>query len=354
MPRKSKKRVSDESREAADAQIRTRQRDIDFDIRDFPIEVLIKQFRDEEFYIPDYQREFIWKPPQKSRFIESAILGLPIPMMFFAEMDDGKLEIVDGAQRMQTLESFVSNDFPLGELEELPLLRGFRFADLPVSQQRKLLLRPLRVVILEERTTARIRHEIFDRINTSGVRAKPSEIRRGAFAGPLMDFIEECATDSTFLNLCPISPGLIARREPQELVIRFFAYMDRYRTFKHDVEKFLNSYVKDNQFRTDLSAERREFASVMHFVKRYFPNGFAKTRSSKSTPRVRFEAIAVGVGLALREAPELRPRSLDWLDSDEFAVQTTTHASNSGPRLCGRVEFVRDHLLAGAASEKSH
>ena len=86
---------------------------------------------------------------------------------------------------------------------------------------------------------------------------------------------------------------------------------------------------------------------MLAFVDRYFENGFRKTKTSKSTPRVRFEAIAVGVGLALRENPSLVPKSMDWLDGDEFKTHTTTHASNSPARVSGRVEYVRNMLLAG-------
>jgi hypothetical protein len=87
----------------------------------------------------------------------------------------------------------------------------------------------------------------------------------------------------------------------------------------------------------------------MQFVQKYFPYGFAKTPNAKTTPRVRFEALSVGTNLALREKPGLVPSPvLSWLQSEDFDIQTTTHASNSAPRLRGRVQFVRDHLLEGA------
>ena len=87
---------------------------------------------------------------------------------------------------------------------------------------------------------------------------------------------------------------------------------------------------------------------MLRFVDIFFPHGFSKSKKSTSTPRVRFEAIAVGVNLARRKKPDLEPGKMDWLDSDEFMKHTTTHASNSGPRLRGRVEFVRDALLSGS------
>ena len=116
-------------------------------------------------------------------------------------------------------------------------------------------------------------------------------------------------------------------------------------SFKHDVARFLDEFVRKNQNNFDMKKFAREYDQMLTFVHRYFPAGFAKTQGASSTPRVRFEAIAVGVNLALREEPDLVPQSMDWLNSPEFGVQVTTHASNSGPRLRSRVEFVRDRLL---------
>ena len=92
---------------------------------------------------------------------------------------------------------------------------------------------------------------------------------------------------------------------------------------------------------------------MLDFVEKYFPYGFEKTKNAKSTPRVRFEAISVGVALALRKKPDLVPDSMEWLNSDQFKVHTTTHASNSPKRVSGRIEYVRDILLKGDNNENN-
>lgn len=92
---------------------------------------------------------------------------------------------------------------------------------------------------------------------------------------------------------------------------------------------------------------KAEFDRMLEFVKTYFPYGFAKSERAKSTPRVRFEAISVGVALALREKPDLIPNSMDWLNSNDFKRHTTTHASNSPARVSGRILYVKDQLLKG-------
>lgn len=350
----SRKLMPEDLREAADREIRRLQSEVSFDIRDFTIEHIVSQFASGSFYRPEYQRLFVWKTKHRAEFIESVILGLPIPMMFLAGMTDGRLEIVDGAQRIQTLRSFLNGELKLAGLRKLTSLNGFRFHDLSTPQQRKLSLRPLRIVILDESTTPQLRQELFDRINTRGERARPSEVRRGAYTGPFMEFVDKCATDPQFLSLCPVSQPLQDRREPQELVLRYFIYADHYRAFRHDVEHFLNAHVETLKDSTDLASKEADFRRMLDFVAKYFPSGFAKRSGATSTPRVRFEAISVGVTLALRECPSLVPGNMNWVRSAAFKDQTTTHASNSGPRLRGRIEYVRDQLLKGAKNASRH
>lgn len=330
---------------AAEVQLKDKQRDVDYDTKDFTIDYLIKAFQDDHFYIPEYQRKFVWDPKRQRRFIESVLLGLPIPFLFIAEMDDGRLEIVDGAQRVQTLEAFVNDDLVLDGLEKLPALDGFRFTDLPGSQQRKFSNRALRMIVLDESTSLDVRQDIFDRINTGSLTARPSEVRKGAFGGPFYKVIQDCAKNEDFLRLCPITDSVRKRGEGEELVLRFFAYSDSYRTFQHDVANFLDRYIRTHRDNFDEHEMVARFIRMIEFVKKHFPYGFAKADNSKTTPRVRFEAISVGVHLALEQGPGLVPPPVNWLDSPSFKQQTTTHASNSGPKLRARVEYVRARLL---------
>jgi uncharacterized protein DUF262 len=338
--------ITTEQRDAAERQIRQLQKEIRFDTRDFPVETIVSRYQNDNFFIPPYQREFVWNDKDQSEFVESVIMGLPIPMMFLAEDDDGRFEIVDGAQRIQTLERFTANELALTSLEKLSNLNGFRFANLPETQRNKFVSRALRLVILNQETTDESRRDLFNRINKSGRTLLASERRRGALEGRFVKFLEKCAKDRLFLSLCPVSPRMAKRKEPLELVTRFFAYSEQYRRFQHDVDTFLDSFVKHH--RSEFERERfdPEFKRTMKFVQLHFPYGFGKSPNAKTTPRVRFEAISVGVNLALRERPSLIPVPVSsWLESPEFIKQTTTHASNSAPRLRGRIEFVRDRLL---------
>jgi hypothetical protein len=152
----------------AEDQIIKEQRVVDFDTSEFTVDYLVQQFKEGEFFVPGYQRKFIWSPSRRCKFIESMILGLPIPFLFCANADEGRLEIVDGAQRIQTLQQFLSDKLQLEHLEKLTELNGFKFSDLTPAQQRKFKFRSLRMVVLSDKTDIAVRRDLFERINTKG------------------------------------------------------------------------------------------------------------------------------------------------------------------------------------------
>ena len=101
--------VTLDMKKKAEEQIKKLRKEIDYTTRDYSIDFLVQKFREDEFYIPDeYQRQFIWDNNKRSLFIESVLLGLPIPLMFFSDTDHVRFDISDGAQSTQTLEEFMS------------------------------------------------------------------------------------------------------------------------------------------------------------------------------------------------------------------------------------------------------
>lgn len=347
----AKKKVTPEQVEAAERQLKELQRQVEYDTKDYTLELLLDKFEKGDFYIPDYQRQFVWKPNNRSLFIESVLLGLPIPFMFFAGCDDGRLEIIDGAQRMQTLREFVKRKMKLSKLAKLTELDGFVFEDLSTATQRKFLNRTFRVVVLDEKTTTDIRQDLFNRINTSGVKASDSEVRRGSYPGKLTSYIEKCCKNELFVALCPISKNKAVRQERFELVLRFFAYLNDYKHFEHEVNPFLNDFLAKNLDSFDEQQYETDFIRMLNFVQKHFQFGFAKSQNATTTPRVRFEAISVGVALALRAYPNLEVKNVDWLNSEEFKVLTTSDASNNEGKLVARVEYVRDRLIEAKVND---
>jgi hypothetical protein len=358
---------SEDAKLAAEEEIRQHQREVDYETKEYPVEVLVNKYllglKDDtnEIFVPDYQREMAWDTDRQSKFIESVLIGLPIPYLFVADVTDpdgepaekgGRIEIVDGSQRIRTLAAFLENTLALGKLEKLTKLAGFRFCDLPLSRQRRFRRRTLRLIELTEMADEEVRRDLFERINTGSLELRDMEKRRGIRPGPMLTLVQRCAGDQLFHVLAPLTKTQVSRRDTEELVLRFFAYLECYQDFgeanQNRVVRFLDKYLKDKNKLppAELEPLAVEFRRMLEFVRDVFPEGFKKTSGAKTTPRIRFEAIAVGSALALRKKPKLsRAVPVDWLDSPEFRKLTTSDSSNSRPKVVGRIEYVRDQLL---------
>jgi len=349
--------VSSEQLAAAEAEIVDRSRRIDFYMTEYSVELLAEKMAREDFVIPAYQREFTWEPKRKSRFIESLIMGLPIPFLFFWEMDNGKLEIVDGSQRLRTLKEYILEGMELGELEELPSLAGTRFGDLSSSRQRKIKNRSIRGIVLNEHADDQARFDMFERINTGSKVANTAEVRRGALRGPFLDLVLELSRSPLFAELAPVSGKSERERIREELVTRFFAYADGLEGYRERPAQFLFDYTKQLNERMEadpalVPVYRARFERMLDFVQRAFPLGFRKPSNPNSTPRARYEAIAIGSHHALQENPDLFdnvPDTSTWLASEAFSDVTTSDAANTRSKLQGRIEYVRAALLGQAA-----
>lgn len=349
--------------ELAENQIKEIQVDYNYRIADFSIGELLKKFvrKGEEprfeddsisgLFVPTYQRNFVWQELMQSKFIESIFMGVPIQPLFAFELDeDGNLELLDGVQRLSSIKSFVDGDLILNGLEELDALNGFTFNDLGSARKRKFNNTQLKIYIINENTDEGIRADIFRRVNEGGDKLKPAEIRKGKFIGNIFyDFILKMANSSEYNKLFSTSKETEKLRgEKEELVSRFFALSNNYQKFEHSVKGFMDDYIIEANSTFDKTTStlfQAELFNTLTFVNNNYPNGFKKSSTAKSIPRVRFEAIAVGTNLALRKNPNLTITNVDWLESNEFKKWTTSDAANSKTKVVGRIEFVRDCLL---------
>lgn len=342
-------------------QLKDLQKDYDYNLREYPIEVILQKFIADEdksdnkesvasIYIPKYQRQYVWKNEMKCKFIESLFLGVPIPPLFAFTVDEsGNMELIDGVQRISTIQEFVEKNLRISDLDLLDNLNGYSFNELHPSRKRKFNSLSVRLFVFSEKADEGIRADIYNRINSTGVKLTESEIRKGTFLdNSFYKFILECIEQPKFKNLFSTTKNKEEklRGEKEELISRFFAYSDKYKLFEHSVKHFINEFIIEKG-RTGFNEieKQKELLRMLDFVKKYLPDGFRKSPSSKSIPRVRFEAISVGSNLALREKPDLVPIYMDWIESEEFKEHTTSDASNNKNKLIGRIEFVKNCLL---------
>ncbi len=358
---KKKSKFSENEQERIVSEFQKETKLYEYRTKDYPFEVLHNKFGDEDdlsksLYVPEYQREFIWKPDKQSLFIESVLLGVPLTPFLVSDNvknneNSGRLEIVDGSQRIRTLIAFYENKLRLRKLEKLKEINSAKFKDLPKKLQSYFTNKDFRVIVVDN-AGIEVRKDLYKRINTTSEALTDAEIRKGSYSGPFYDMVLELSENDTFKDICPIANNKVSRGEYQELVLRFFAYIDKYNEFKHDVAIFLNDYLDEmNNTEFDKNYYTKAFFEMVNFVRQYYSLGFRKENKSKSTPRVRFEAISVGTYLAIKENKQLENPNMDWLISKGFKIQTTSDASNNSNRLKNRIEFVRDGLL-GKLDEK--
>ena len=367
--------------ELAENQIYDLRKTVRYDIRELTIEIIVNKYQKGRDYdpemdkaeqskffsslwIPEYQRDFTWDEQRQSRFIESVLLGLPIPLIFVAENENSVWEIVDGSQRIRTLNAFMNNKLVLQDLEKLNTLNGFRFADLDPSRQGKFKDLPIRMIVLTEEATDEVKKDMFERINRGSDLLKPMEKRKGIYIGPFNSFIyQQCAKNPLFIKLAPIDHWLEKRQEREELILRFFAFAEHYDKFPYGkgIAKFLDEYLdKMNKMLTSKDAMEQskfltrryaEFESVLSFVNESSKYGFRR-RHNPQTKRVIFEAISVGVLLALKQKPNLtcsKEKMDNILNSKAFDEYTMGNVGNkraySPDQIMGRILYIRDSLL---------
>lgn len=362
MTKKTKTALSEEKMALAEAAISSVSKQVKFSIAEYPVSLYVSRFNDDEtdrYFVPEYQRKSSWNDEQKSQFIESLLVGLPVPFMFFYQNPNGRMEIVDGSQRMRAMRAFLKENLRLRELVLLPELNGFQFSDLQQDRRNKLEDVTIRTIVLDTDTDPATRAEMFARINRAGTAANEAEIRRGSLPGPVTSLINELSELPEFQRMTPIPARAIDQREREELVTRFFAYTNTYETaegrfpgYRDRPKKFLYDYLKSANKAAEqdlkvLEQMRREFEDVIRFVEVTFRNGFRKNGGGPAVPRVRFEAIAVGSAIALREHPGLAidPAIVeDRMAQSGFDKIVVSDGSNVRAKLETRINLIK-HIL---------
>jgi hypothetical protein len=194
---------------------------------------------------PTYQREYVWRlrPELPSRLIESLLLEIPIPPIYFGKTAGARLEVIDGQQRLTTMIEFMSNKFPLRRLERMGSLNGKLFRELSEDNQSKILDAPIRSVVIDAGNNTELRYEIFERLNRGSMALNEQELRNCVFRGVFNDLLAELEQDSYWRKVRGSTvpePRFIER----EVILRFFAFVNRIQFYAGNLKRFLNEYMK--------------------------------------------------------------------------------------------------------------
>lgn len=231
---------------------------VTYDIASYPsdltLSVLAEMWKNKDIVIPEFQRNFVWKIDQSSLLIESFLLGLPVPQVFFYVDENNKNLVIDGQQRLLSvvyfLEGYFGSEsihgkkqvFRLAGLDDRSPYAKKRFVDLDEASQRKLKNAVLRAINIrqlnpkEEHTSV---YHIFERLNTGGTPLKPQEIRNCVFRGGFATQLRELNADSNWRKILG-KETLDKHQKDVELILRVFALSQAWHKYEKPMKEFLN------------------------------------------------------------------------------------------------------------------
>ena len=316
---------------------------------DLSVDTLVSQWKDEILVIPKMQREYVWDNGRASRLVESLLLNIPVPPVFFSETADSKYEVIDGHQRIRSVVRYINNEFALSGLRLMTEHLRLRFHQLPSREQRYLRTRVLRAIVIGPDSHPSMKHEIFQRLNTGAIALNAQEIRHALNQGSLNDLLHDLVTLKDFRK-CVGSKSPRRRMVDHELVLRFFMLSEQYDSYRPPLLRSLNSYMEKNQ---KISADRRKglrdsFARAATFNAVLFPEAAFRPADQSGKPterglnRALFDAQMVTAGWVDGGPPTAAQRqkilrkSSELFETEEF-LDSIQRATGDRRRLITRM-----------------
>lgn len=229
--------------------------------KNFSLRDVVEQIHDGEIDLaPDFQRDYVWKMRQRTRLIESVLLGIPLPAFYFNQDKDGTYQVVDGVQRLSTISLFMNNGHVLDreDLEYLHTLHGATFGELEPAASRRLRSTQIVVHVIEPQTPDEVKYDIFGRVNTLGSPLSAQEIRHAMSKRRSREFLQalsesqsfDAATEMHYWRKDPLNGRSIrdsGRMTNRELALRFCAFrefvIEEYRQHS-SLDAFLVEYTR--------------------------------------------------------------------------------------------------------------
>lgn len=221
---------------------------------DWTTETILSQLEKGNIFLnPSFQRRDAWTKSRKSKFIESLILGFPIPQIVLAEnkKERGKYIVLDGKQRLLTIQQFFghgegkNNSFSLENLEILSIINGNNFHDLQRNSSFREFINSLsnqtiRTVVIRNWPNSEFLHTVFLRLNTESVPLSAQELRQALIPGDFMKFADEMASSSAGIKYLLRLDEPDFRMRDVELLVRYLAFMNYFPDYKGNMKQFLD------------------------------------------------------------------------------------------------------------------
>lgn len=272
---------------------------------DFDVEGLVRRMREGDIYIPDFQRSYVWKIKQASRFIESLLLGLPVPGIFLAKESDNRLIVIDGQQRLRSIRYFYDGKFP----DRRPgfSLQGVHteferetYNSLKDEYRRKLNNSVLSATVVEplQDSDQSSIYYIFERLNTGGTLLKPQEIRACIYHGEFNKLLHELNENEAWRD---IYGKMDNNKKDQELILRFLAFYFEGESYKRNMKEFINQYMSRNRkLQKQSEGEiRKAFITTIEIIHKALGNK-AFRLDKRFVPTI-FESVTIAIARRLAQ-----------------------------------------------------
>lgn len=214
---------------------------------------------------PDYQRKYVYNQRQASSLIESVLIGIPIPVIYLCEEEEGNYSVIDGQQRITSFVRYLKNEYPLLGLQKLTQLNGKYFKELEKKIQRRLSFGNLTVVCLD-RDSQDLKYEIFSRLNQGAISLKPQELRNCIYRGSFNDMLKEIAMSNKLLPSLFHDKNL--RSSYEERILRFFVLRESMilnDTYVNAMNKYMHAH--QNAARAEIQKAKSLFNGTIDVVK---------------------------------------------------------------------------------------
>jgi hypothetical protein len=329
---------------------------------------LASLYKDGEIDIhPEFQRIFRWKIEQKSKLVESILLGIPIPSIFVSQREDGVWDVVDGLQRLSTIFEFMgilkgeNNELVQGSAmiatKHLPSLEGKKWIDeLPENELDNVLKIEFKrvkidVKIVKKQSDQNIKFELFQRINTLGSRLSDQEVRNCLLIminKKFYEWLKNLSNNENFLNSLVLADRLIDEQYHMELALRFFIYKNINLTEirgVNDLGEFITNkmveYAENSSF--DYNLEQSIFENTFSYIfLNLGENAFKKFIISKNEFQGKFllstfECTAIGIGKNIDSINNINRTELIEITRNLWSDQVFLSKTGSGITASSRL-----------------
>jgi hypothetical protein len=299
---------------------------------DYPVDALVNRIEQGDIIVPEFQRGFIWPRARIDRFIESLLLGLPVPGIFLAnEPETNKLMVIDGQQRLMTLRAFYrgrlrGKEFVLGQGVQTQFI-GCSYESLEEEDRRRLDNSIIHATVIRQDQPSDDQSSIyfvFERLNTGGTLLQPQEIRAAIYGGRFNELLHELNQVSKWREVFGRESS---RRKDQELILRFLAFRYSLDEYKRPMKEFLNDFMGKHRHLSQLDpAElRAEFEGAIELLSAAVPPAVLFRPGGKAINAAVFDAMTVAASHLVRsgqnpDISHVREAYSGLLEDEQFQI----------------------------------